>query len=117
MPGKVVYPAFPADAKGLLLAAIDEPNPVMFFEHKALYRSLREDVPDGYYTLEIGKAARVREGEDISIITYGAAVHRAMEILDKHIGNAEFDSASSSTGRMSPLELLSEVNDQLDNLL
>lgn len=85
IPGlKVVYPAFPADAKGLLIAAIDEPNPVMFFEHKALYRSVREDVPDGYYTVEIGKAALAREGDDISIITYGMGVHKALEVLDKH---------------------------------
>lgn len=81
---KVVYPAFPADAKGLLLAAIDEPNPVMFFEHKALYRSVRQDVPTGYYNLPIGKAAVAREGEEISIITYGMGVHKALEVLDKH---------------------------------
>jgi 2-oxoisovalerate dehydrogenase E1 component len=78
---KVVYPAFPADAKGLLLAAFEDPNPVVFFEHKALYRSVTQDVPDGYYTLPIGKAATVIEGYDISIITYGAGVHWALEVL------------------------------------
>lgn len=81
---KVVYPAFPYDAKGLLAAAIEDPNPVMFFEHKALYRSIRQDVPIDYYTLPIGKAAKIREGNDISIITYAAGVHWAMEILDKN---------------------------------
>lgn len=81
---KIVYPAFPYDAKGLLLAAFEDPNPVMFFEHKALYRSITGPVPDGYYTLEIGKAARLREGSDLSIITYGMGVHWALEVLNKH---------------------------------
>jgi 2-oxoisovalerate dehydrogenase E1 component len=78
---KVVYPAFPADAKGLLLAAFEDPNPVMFFEHKALYRSISEDVPKGYYTLEIGKANKIMDGNDVSIITYGMGVHWALETL------------------------------------
>ncbi|ASS49392.1 MAG: dehydrogenase [Candidatus Fluviicola riflensis] len=81
---KVVYPAFPGDAKGLLNAAIEDPNPVLFFEHKFLYRSIREDIPDDYYTAEIGKAGYVRRGEDITIITYGLGVHWAMEALDEH---------------------------------
>jgi 2-oxoisovalerate dehydrogenase E1 component len=81
---KVVYPAFPEDAKGLLIAAIEDPNPVMFFEHKALYRSISGRVPDGYYTTEIGKARMVKEGHDVSIITYGFGVHWALEILKKH---------------------------------
>lgn len=81
---KVVYPAFPADAKGLLLRSFEDPNPVLFFEHKALYRSLSQEVPEGYYTLPFGKAASIREGNDVSIITYGLGVHWAMEILDKH---------------------------------
>jgi 2-oxoisovalerate dehydrogenase E1 component len=85
VPGlKIVYPAFPDDAKGLLAASIEDPNPVMYFEHKALYRSINGDVPDDYYTTEIGKAKTVREGTDLSIITYGLGVHWAMEILDKH---------------------------------
>lgn len=85
VPGlKIVYPAFPQDAKGLLAAAIEDPNPVMYFEHKALYRSISGEVYDDYFTTEIGKANRVREGSDISIITYGLGVHWAMEVLDKH---------------------------------
>lgn len=87
VPGlKIVYPAFPEDAKGLLAASVEDPNPVMFFEHKALYRSISGMVPDDYYTTEIGKARAVREGSDLSIITYGLGVHWAMEILDKHPG-------------------------------
>lgn len=78
---KVVYPAFPGDAKGLLLASFEDPNPVIFFEHKALYRSISEEVNDDYYTVEIGKARRVLEGKDISIITYGFGVHWALEAL------------------------------------
>jgi 2-oxoisovalerate dehydrogenase E1 component len=79
---KVVYPAFPADAKGLLAASIEDPNPVMFFEHKALYRSLYEDVPEDYYTLPLGKASTVREGDDLTIVTYGMGVHWALKGLD-----------------------------------
>lgn len=78
---KVIYPAFPKDAKGLLAAAIEDPNPVMFFEHKALYRSIRQEVPTNYYTLPIGKAIKLQEGEDITLITYGAGVHWALEFL------------------------------------
>jgi len=82
VPGlKVVYPAFPSDAKGLLLASFDDPNPVLFFEHKALYRSITEDVYDDYYTTEIGKARKVVEGDKVSIITYGYGVHWALETL------------------------------------
>lgn len=81
---KVVYPAFPSDAKGLLLASFEDPNPVMFFEQKALYRSISEEVADDYFTIPIGKAKLVREGTQISIITYGIGVHWAIEILDKH---------------------------------
>src|ERR1051325_4872203 len=79
-----VYPAFPADAKGLLLSAFEDPNPVMYFEHKALYRSITQEVPDDYFTLPIGKANILREGNDLSIITYGMGVHWAIEILNKH---------------------------------
>ena len=85
VPGlKIVYPAFPADAKGLLTAAIEDPNPVLFFEHKALYRSISGEVPDEYYTIEIGKANLVRTGNDVSIITYGYGIHWALETLDKN---------------------------------
>ena len=81
---KVVYPAFPKDAKGLLATAINDPNPVLFFEHKALYRSIRQDVPTDYYTIPFGKAATLRTGEQISVIAYGQAVHWAMNTLDQH---------------------------------
>ena len=81
---KVVYPAFPYDAKGLLATAINDPNPVLFFEHKALYRSIRQDLPTDYFTLPFGVASKLREGSDITIIAYGAAVHWALEILDKN---------------------------------
>lgn len=79
---KIVYPAFPTDAKGLLLSAVEDPNPVLFFEHKYLYRSLTEQVSEGYYTTEIGKANLLRKGNQISIITYGLGVHWAIELLD-----------------------------------
>ena len=79
---KIVYPSNPYDAKGLLCAAIDDPNPYLYFEHKVLYRSVKDQVPDEYYHVEIGKAKKVKEGKDISIITYGMGVHWAMEITD-----------------------------------
>lgn len=81
---KVVYPSTPACAKGLINAAIADPNPVIFFEHKALYRSVSGPVPDDYYTIEIGKARPVQEGEDVSIITYGSGVHWATEYAAAH---------------------------------
>ncbi len=81
---KVLYPATPEDAKGLLNAAIADPNPIIFFEHKALYRSISGMVPDEYYTIEIGKARQVQEGSDISIITYGAGVHWATDYAAQH---------------------------------
>ncbi len=74
---KIVYPSNPVDAKGLLLAAIDDPNPVMYFEHKALYRQISEEVPSNYYTTPIGKAVVVSEGSDLTIVTYGLGVHWA----------------------------------------
>ena len=81
---KIVYPAFPEDAKGLLLAAIEDPNPVLYFEHKYLYRSLSTSVPDGYYTTEIGKAIRLAEGSKFAIITYGLGVHWALDYLQQY---------------------------------
>jgi 2-oxoisovalerate dehydrogenase E1 component len=81
---KVVYPAFPADAKGLLCASINDPNPVLFFEHKALYRSIYQDVSEDYYTIEIGRASLLKEGNDVTIITYGAGVHWALDTLKIH---------------------------------
>lgn len=82
VPGlKVVYPAFPYDAKGLLNTAFEDPNPIMFFEHKALYRSITQEIPDDYYTIPFGKAKLITEGDDITIVTYGMGVHWAMETL------------------------------------
>ena len=78
---KIVYPSLPYDAKGLINAAIEDPNPVMFFEHKVLYRSISEEIPDDYYTIEIGKAKKILDGNDISIITYGIGVHWAKDVL------------------------------------
>ena len=78
---KVVYPAFPYDAKGLLATAINDPNPVLFFEHKGLYRSIRQEVPVDYYTLPFGKASVLKTGKEVTIIAYGAAVHWAIETL------------------------------------
>ena len=82
---KVVYPSSPEDAKGLLIAAINDPNPVLYFEHKALYRSVSGNLPEEYYETEIGKAKIVREGNEISIITYGAGVHWALEYSKKNV--------------------------------
>ncbi|HRE37284.1 MAG TPA: thiamine pyrophosphate-dependent enzyme [Chitinophagaceae bacterium] len=85
VPGlKVVYPSTPMDAKGLLIAAINDPNPVMYFEHKALYRSVSGPVPEEYYAIEIGKARHVREGDEVSIITYGSGVHWAEDYAAEH---------------------------------
>ena len=83
---KVVYPSTPMDAKGLLIAAINDPNPVLFFEHKALYRSINGPVPEAYYEIEIGKARLVQQGDDITIITYGAGVHWAIQYAKDHPG-------------------------------
>ncbi|WP_417362987.1 alpha-ketoacid dehydrogenase subunit alpha/beta [Galbibacter sp.] len=80
---KVLYPAFPMDAKGLLISAIEDPNPVLFFEHKALYRTQYQDVPLGYYNTPIGEAALLKSGDTVSIVTYGAAVHWAVEVIDE----------------------------------
>jgi 2-oxoisovalerate dehydrogenase E1 component len=81
---KIAYPAFPEDAKGLLCQAFEDQNPVMFFEHKAMYRSISGLVPDDFYTLPFGKARMVREGDNVTIISYGLGVHWAMDTLDKN---------------------------------
>lgn len=81
---KIAYPAFPADAKGLLIRSFEDPNPVMFFEHKALYRSVAGDVPDGYYSIEFGKANLLKKGNDVTIVTYGFGVHWALDHLSKN---------------------------------
>ena len=83
---KIVYPSNPVDAKGLLNASIEDPNPVLFFEHKYLYRSMKSEVPEAYYTTEIGKAVSVHSGNDITIITYGLGVHWAIEEMSKRQG-------------------------------
>jgi 2-oxoisovalerate dehydrogenase E1 component len=81
---KVVYPSTPQDAKGLLIAAINDPNPVLYFEHKALYRSVTGHLPEAYYEIEIGKAKTVQIGNDVTIITYGAGVHWAVDYANKN---------------------------------
>lgn len=90
VPGlKVVYPSSPADAKGLLLTAFEDPNPVLFFEHKALYRSISEEVSEGYYNLPFGEANLVCEGNDLSIITYGMGVHWARKAVEENAYDAD----------------------------
>ncbi|MCB0716645.1 MAG: dehydrogenase E1 component subunit alpha/beta [Chitinophagaceae bacterium] len=100
---KVVYPSSPIDAKGLLIAAINEPNPVLFFEHKALYRSVQGNVPKSYYEIEIGKAKHIREGNEISIITYGAGVHWADDYAAEH---PEIDIDILDLRSLSPLDYM-----------
>jgi len=119
---KIVYPSTPADAKGLLIAAINDPNPVIFFEHKALYRSISGPVPDEYYETEIGKARLVQEGSDLSIISYGAAVHWALEYALKHkdlsidildlrsLAPLDYESVRSSVKRTGKVLILHEDN-------
>ena len=80
---KVVCPSSPADAKGLLTASIEDNNPVIFYEHKGLYRKIKEEVPEGYYSIPLGKANIVKQGKDASIITYGSTVHMAIEAAEK----------------------------------
>jgi len=81
---QLFYPSNPYDAKGLMIAAVESPNPSLFFEHKALYRSISGAIPDGYYNIEIGKAKKLTEGKDVTIITYGAGVHWANQVLSKY---------------------------------
>jgi 2-oxoisovalerate dehydrogenase E1 component len=98
---KVVYPAFPYDAKGLLATAINDPNPVLYFEHKALYRTIRQEVPTDYFTIPFGKATLLKEGKEITIITYGAGVHWALETLDK---NNDIDADLIDLRSLQPLD-------------
>jgi len=81
---KIFYPSNPYDAKGMIAAAIEDPNPVLYFEHKALYRSISDDIPDDYYTVESGKARIVRKGDDVTIVTYGMGVHWSEKLLDEN---------------------------------
>jgi 2-oxoisovalerate dehydrogenase E1 component len=117
---KVVYPSNPMDAKGLLISAINDPNPVLYFEHKALYRSVSGPVPDAYFEIEIGKARCVNEGHDISIITYGSGVHWAIEygqhnpglsidMLDlRTLSPLDYDAIRSSVSRTGKVLILHE---------
>lgn len=90
VPGlKIAYPAFPEDAKGLLIQAIEDPNPVLFFEHKALYRSVSGEVPEGFYSLPFGQARIVREGTDLTIVTYGMGVHWALDAAEQSDASIE----------------------------
>lgn len=98
---KVVYPAFPDDAKGLLATAIEDPNPVMFFEHKRLYRSVYGDVPENYYTIPFGKANILKKGGEVTIVSYGAGVHWALETLKKH---PEIDAELIDLRTLQPLD-------------
>ena len=98
---KVVYPAFPYDAKGLLATAINDPNPVMYFEHKALYRSIRQEVPADYFTIPFGKASLLKEGNAITIISYGAGVHWALETL---ANNEDIDADLIDLRSLQPLD-------------
>ena len=100
---KVVYPAFPYDAKGLLATSINDPNPILFFEHKGLYRRIRQEVPSDYYTLPLGKASLLRKGKDITIVSYGAAVHWALETLNK---NADISADVIDLRTLQPLDVL-----------
>ncbi len=117
---KIVYPSTPEDAKGLLLASLDDPNPVMFFEHKGLYRKLTAEVPEGYYTTEIGKARVAREGSDLSIITYGMGVHWALaaaeelgvdaEVLDlRTLLPLDYDAIAATVKKTNKVLLLHEA--------
>ncbi|MFI8380207.1 thiamine pyrophosphate-dependent enzyme [Leeuwenhoekiella sp. NPDC079379] len=117
---KVVYPAFPYDAKGLLTSSIEDPNPVLFFEHKALYRTIRQEVPTAYYNLEMGKAALLKTGQQLTIIAYGAAVHWALEVLEtegelsvdlidlRTLVPLDFDTISESVKKTGKVLLISE---------
>ena len=107
-PGLIVlYPAFPFDAKGLLISAVENPNPVLFFEHKALYRSLRQEVPNNYYNIPIGKASILRSGDSISVISFGAAIHYAIKVLDNN-PNIDVDLIDLRT--LYPLDKQSIIN-------
>lgn len=99
---KIIYPSTPKEAKGLLLSAFEDPNPIMFFEHKALYRSIKEEVPEGYYTEEIGKAKVVQEGSDLSIITYGYGVHWAKQYV---VENKDFSIEIIDLRTLAPLDM------------
>ena len=120
VPGlKVVYPAYPAEAKALLLASFNDPNPIMFFEHKALYRTVKEEVPSGITSLDLGKAHSQLKGSDLTIVTYGMGVHWAMELAERHESSIEvinlrtlvpldFEAIRSSIAKTSRVVVLQE---------
>lgn len=85
---RIAYPAFPADAKGLLTRSFEDPNPVLFFEHKAIYRSVAQQVPDAYYSIPFGQANVVVKGEQLTVVTYGMGVHWAMAFAEQHPGQS-----------------------------
>ncbi len=99
---KIAYPAFPYDAKGLLCQSFEDPNPVMFFEHKALYRSVSGPVPDDFYTIPFGVANLLREGKDVTIVTYGLGVHWAIKHLDE---NKEVSADLIDLRTLAPLDM------------
>ncbi len=102
---KIVVPSNPYDAKGLLLAAIEDPDPVMFFEPKRLYRAFRADVPEDYYTVPIGKAAVAREGKDLTILTYGVHVHTALEAAEKVAAEKGWQAEVIDLRSLNPIDL------------
>lgn len=102
---KIVAPSNPYDAKGLLLAAIDDPDPVMFFEPKRLYRAFRAEVPEDYYTVPIGKAAIAREGKDLTILTYGVHVHTALEAAEKAAAEHGWEAEVVDLRSLNPLDV------------
>jgi pyruvate dehydrogenase E1 component beta subunit len=102
---KIVVPSNPYDAKGLLLAAIDDPDPVMYFEPKRLYRAFRAEVPEGYYTVPIGKAAIAREGKDMTILTYGVHVHTALDAAEKAAAEHGWQAEVIDLRSLNPLDL------------
>lgn len=102
---KIVVPSNPYDAKGLLLAAIADPDPVMYFEPKRLYRAFRAEVPEEYYTVPIGKAAIAREGSDLTILTYGVHVHTALEAAEKAAAEHGWQAEVVDLRSLNPLDL------------
>lgn len=104
---KIAYPAFPADAKGLTITAFEDPNPVMLFEHKALYRSISEEVPEGYYNIPFGEANVLREGSEVSIVTYGMGVHWALDFLK---ANSDIEADLIDLRTLVPLDMETVFN-------
>lgn len=107
---KIVAPSSPHDAKGLLIAAIEDPDPVMYFEPKALYRSFRAEVPEEYYTVPLGKAAIAREGKDLTVITYGRHVHTALEAAEQAAAQYGWQTEVVDLRSLVPLDLDTIIN-------